>query len=216
MTWSMNEAETLAKKAARGAGMSWGLTEETGKATRALLELGLDATGPLAALLTRHDGVAYAQIAPMDGWSARGGALCPIAAGVAVSDCAAGLAESPIALGRVASPMFLIPFARAAARQLNAVVCLAWDDLEIHASSTEVSFTGTLDALLCAETAAVHISAATASTTTTAGQALPHHSRATISTETAAALNAFAHRTYAPATEASRLAGAGAGLSDND
>jgi hypothetical protein len=29
-------------------------------------------------------------------------------------------------------------------------------------------------------------------------------------------LNAFAQRTYAPATEASRLAGAGAGLTDND
>ena len=31
-----------------------------------------------------------------------------------------------------------------------------------------------------------------------------------------AALLAFAHRTYAPATEESRLRGAGAGLSDND
>jgi hypothetical protein len=29
-------------------------------------------------------------------------------------------------------------------------------------------------------------------------------------------LNSYAHRTYAPATEASRLAGAGAGLNDND
>jgi hypothetical protein len=30
------------------------------------------------------------------------------------------------------------------------------------------------------------------------------------------ALGAFAHRTYVPATEASRLKGAGAGLTDND
>jgi hypothetical protein len=29
-------------------------------------------------------------------------------------------------------------------------------------------------------------------------------------------LEAFAQRTYAPATEASRMLGAGAGLSDND
>ena len=29
-------------------------------------------------------------------------------------------------------------------------------------------------------------------------------------------LNSLAHKTYAPATEESRLAGAGAGLSDND
>jgi hypothetical protein len=30
------------------------------------------------------------------------------------------------------------------------------------------------------------------------------------------ALGRFAHRTYVPATEASRLKGAGAGLTDND
>ena len=30
------------------------------------------------------------------------------------------------------------------------------------------------------------------------------------------ALSAFAHRTYVPASEASRLKGAGAGLTDND
>jgi len=35
-------------------------------------------------------------------------------------------------------------------------------------------------------------------------------------TECIAVLTRFAHNTYAPATEASRLAGAGAGLSDND
>jgi hypothetical protein len=34
--------------------------------------------------------------------------------------------------------------------------------------------------------------------------------------ECIATLTRFAHNTYAPATEASRLAGAGAGLSDND
>ncbi|MFV1875593.1 hypothetical protein [Nioella sp.] len=40
--------------------------------------------------------------------------------------------------------------------------------------------------------------------------------RSACSANTVAALNAFAHRTYAPATEESRLAGAGAGLTDND
>ncbi|MEL7259121.1 MAG: DUF3726 domain-containing protein, partial [Pseudomonadota bacterium] len=34
MSWSLNEVESLARKAARGAGYSWGLAEEAGKATR--------------------------------------------------------------------------------------------------------------------------------------------------------------------------------------
>ena len=37
-----------------------------------------------------------------------------------------------------------------------------------------------------------------------------------IAAETWSRLGAFAQRTFAPATEASRLAGAGAGLQDND
>ncbi|MGI9423927.1 MAG: DUF3726 domain-containing protein, partial [Hyphomicrobiaceae bacterium] len=38
----------------------------------------------------------------------------------------------------------------------------------------------------------------------------------TVDAETWSRLSAFAQRTFAPATEASRLAGAGAGLTDND
>ena len=34
MNVSMNEVESMAKTAARGAGYSWGLAEEAGKATR--------------------------------------------------------------------------------------------------------------------------------------------------------------------------------------
>ncbi|MDG1258191.1 MAG: DUF3726 domain-containing protein, partial [Paracoccaceae bacterium] len=41
-------------------------------------------------------------------------------------------------------------------------------------------------------------------------------SRAVIDVKTRTCLEEFAQRTFAPATEASRLAGAGAGLSDND
>jgi len=49
-----------------------------------------------------------------------------------------------------------------------------------------------------------------------AGLTVPEDLRSRCSDETVNALSAFAARTYAPATEESRLAGAGAGLSDND
>ena len=45
---SLNEIESLCKKAARGAGLSWGLAEEAGKAARWLSAHGLDGPGVLA------------------------------------------------------------------------------------------------------------------------------------------------------------------------
>ncbi len=52
MSWSLNEIEGLARKAARGSGLSWGLAEEAGKATRWLCAAGLPGADALAGLLT--------------------------------------------------------------------------------------------------------------------------------------------------------------------
>lgn len=215
MSWSMNEIEALARKAARGAGMCWGLAEETGKATRALLELGIDAAAPLADLLAAHDGADYAQIAPRntDGvWLAGGDALCPIAAGACLSDMASGLASTPFTLARTRFPLFLIPFAQAAARRLACTVRLEWAGVQIDATATAVHLTGGRAALLAAVTPVVTCT----KIASPAGHLFAHAERAEVSPETIARLTAFAHRTYAPATDASRQAGAGAGLSDND
>jgi len=44
----------------------------------------------------------------------------------------------------------------------------------------------------------------------------PAHDRAEVRADALARLERLARRTYAPATERSRMAGAGAGLTDND
>ena len=51
MTWSLNEIESLAKNATRGAGRDWGLAEEAGKATRWLCAAGWPGADLLAELL---------------------------------------------------------------------------------------------------------------------------------------------------------------------
>lgn len=48
---SLNETETLAAKAARGAGLGWGETEHLGRAARWLASRRLDWAGPLLGLL---------------------------------------------------------------------------------------------------------------------------------------------------------------------
>jgi len=216
MSWSMNEAEALARKAARGAGMSWGLAEETGKATRALLEQGIDAGVLLAEWLGRMDGKDYARIAPLSGgieWSASDGTLCPIASGAALSDNADAInAGAVITLQGTAYPVFLVPFMQTVAARGDGCVRLDWAGVTISATASAIHIDGDPAVLLVPHADIVTCAKAD----TVQGRALTPATRAEMTAETASLLSRFAHRTYAPATDASRLAGAGAGLSDND
>lgn len=55
MSWSFGEVRALAVKAARGAGMSWGMAEEAGFACHWLEQHSLPGTDLLAKLLSRYD-----------------------------------------------------------------------------------------------------------------------------------------------------------------
>lgn len=168
MTWSLNETEALCRKAARGAGMPWGLAEEAGRAARWLEDRGQAGAGALAKLLGRWN----AGMTPRD---------CPVLAGAAMAD--AGVMP--------ASPVTADP--------------LTWPFVAMIAGLTGEALSPTEgvkinpDGSLVLSSAMQHLR----------GRAAPD--AAAIAT-----LESFAARTYAPATEASRLAGAGAGTSDND
>ena len=98
MSYSLNEIEALSKRAARGAGMAWGMAEESGKAVRWLESHNLPGVTLLAELLTRNDHTPHGTIAPqsLEGvWSASSGTLCPLLAGAALNDCADRLAAGP-------------------------------------------------------------------------------------------------------------------------
>lgn len=218
---SLNEVEALARKAARGAGMSWGLAEETGKAVRWLALYGLPSLAPLVDLLSAQDGVDYADLRPVETlepegravWRAPGGALCPIASGAALADLAA-----PIAAGRetrlvqLREPMLLLPFVARAARYEG--VALAVDVAGAHAALGPGGPAPFDDALAAARgpiDADVHAEA-----DAPAPQPEPGVGGVALPDELWERASAFAHRTYVPASEASRLTGAGAGTSDND
>ena len=55
MTPSFGEIQSTALKAARGAGLPWGLCEEAGAAVRWCWVHGLDGIGALAAVLEAYD-----------------------------------------------------------------------------------------------------------------------------------------------------------------
>lgn len=217
MTWSLGEIESTAKKAARGAGMAWGIAEEAGRATRWLCAAGWPGAESLAALLQAEDGAAWADLRPRiagDAWTARGGLLCPIAAGAAIADRAQDWAAGGSArLGPVAHPLLLVPFAAMAADIAGTTLRIGWVGVDITRGKGETR-------ARIADAAAV--AAPRADTVTLApaelagGQPITRVYRGEVTPEAAQILGGFEHRTYAPATPESRLAGAGAGLSDND
>ena len=135
MTWSLNEIEALARKAARGGGMAWGLAEEAGKATRWLCAAGWPGATALADLLLTNDGAAWEAIRPRtdtDTWTARDGILCPTAAGAALTDRAADLAAGhTIRLQNVSRPILLIPHAAWAAETTGTALDIRWPGLRV-------------------------------------------------------------------------------------
>ncbi len=214
MMFSLNEVGTTAKKAARGAGHSWGMAEEAGRATRWLCAHGLDGCGSLASLLLKEDGAVQGDMAPIalsDEWSAASGMLSALMAGAALSDSVLMLMPREIRMRSVALPMLLIPFAANAARQLKSPVNLEWPGARITTDGMDVSVEAEAHALIAETVELVRIHQG--------GSLLRPVSKQTCISPLASdwdTLNYFAGRTYAPATEESRLLGAGAGTSDND
>lgn len=215
MSWSMNEIDSMSRKAVRGAGMSWGLAEEAGKSARWLASFSLPGPEMLAAHLPRVDGAAYAQICPdgTDGqWLAAGGVLCPLATGPAITDRAVRAASGGITLGRTACPLLLLPGVASVAVLTGQAMMIGWDGAQAVVAQGRRLQIVDASRLEAADTRHVEIGPA-------AADPVPNRDsvyRYEMDRATAAVVGKFAHRTYAPDTPESRLSGAGAGLTDND
>ena len=101
MSWSLGETAALALKAARGAGMSWGLAEETAASVVWLHSRGLPGISALCSYL----GQAAAPQSPEGG--------CPIMTGCALFDGMMDVPETSsqtLDLGHVHAPLLLLPF----------------------------------------------------------------------------------------------------------
>ena len=213
MKVSLNEVDAMAKKAVRGAGYDWGLAEEAGKAARWLCAHGLDGCGAVVQLLEQVDGTDPRTMAPTDMTSvqsAASGAMCPVMAGAALADDAAALRAGDITYENLHAPVLLLPFAAMAAAVLGEPVTVEWDTVGVCCDAGGLRSDGPVSSQT-AQVAQVRVSLGGTQVAYAA-----RITRAEPGPATWSALNSFAHRTYAPATEESRLLGAGAGLSDND
>jgi hypothetical protein len=216
MIWSLSEIESLSRKAAKGAGYSWGLAEEAGKCARFLCAAGLPGADALAGLLQFNETRAYDAYRPdcsTDSWQARSGPLCPIVTGAALCDRADALASGHvITLGPTAFPLLLLPAIASASDIAEAPLSLSWPGLTITRADRETWIEMEDGSANPTERSGITIARRADKT----GTRMRRSYRAEVTTATTDILGAYAHRTYAPDTPESRLSGAGAGLTDND
>ncbi len=208
MSWSLVETRTLAIKAACGAGFSWGIAEEAGFAVHWLQAQGAPGVEALGRLLEwgEKPGNKCSPVRLSDNVSEPVGQASPLELGAALMDANRSNCS---ALGRVCQPLLLVPFIAA---KTNGQGCrLIWGDISIVLGSDCFHSTAPRDALLT-EAASCFLSTLDDELPTPAHyQRVPDDDSQAIDL-----LGRYAARTYAPATEISRLAGAGAGLTDND
>ncbi len=221
MSYSLNEIEAMGKKATRGAGYSWGLAEEGAKALRWLSSHDLPGAQALCNLLAQATSAVPEAVPPVitgNSWQAQDAPLCPLQTGAALCDMAPLLDLSTdtagVALAPVTQPLLVVPFVATIARRNDYALSLIWDGCQVVFTPQDVHVDMTApDALLpdipVQMTFRRHDGPAPDTAT-------PRAMRGRIAPDLWAMLGSYAHRTYAPATEASRLMGAGAGLSDND
>jgi hypothetical protein len=135
---------------------------------------------------------------------------CSLWIGPALSDAGLDL-ESGSELQKVYTPGLLLAFLSLMVADNDTCLEIEWADFKASISMAGI-FCDKLD------TATVELAERVVirRVKNVSGALLPVHSRAAIPQSNIKELLELAGRTYAPASEASRLAGAGAGLSDND
>lgn len=215
---SQSEVASLCLKAARGAGMSWGMAEEAGFAAAWLAARGIDGPGILLAQLRSALGRQWADICPVvqDGvWhAANGGRLCPVTLGAALCDFVAlpqgVMAQAPLQVGPVDHATLLLPFLATLAGTHRASVVLHWPGGEVVVGPDD-RVSGDIDALRQSGAVSAKLSLRPAA----APHPVTNPARLEISALTLGELNDLALKTTVPASEASRV-GAGAASSDND
>lgn len=216
MSWSLGEIETLSRKAAKGAGYSWGLAEEAGKCVRFLCAAGLPGAEALAGLLQLNDMRPYESYRPdctSPVWRADPGPLCPVITGAALCDRAQDLVRGlTITLGPTAFPLLLLPAIASASDLAEVPLCISWPGLMLTRRDRETWIERTAPDTNPAELSGITVG----HSTDKPGTRIRRAYRGEIAPEVAEILGVFAQRTYAPDTPESRLSGAGAGLTDND
>ena len=216
---SQNEIETLCLKAARGAGMAWGMAEEAAFAAAWLSGMGIDGPSLLLRHLLKLDATGGIPVISKGQWTATtSGALCPIAVGVALDDRAKlddGPCSGAVTIAAVQYPCLTVPFLWRMARAMHTPLRLEWDYGAVSIVDTGDLDNNDLSPLLSIKQCRLRITPVTGKASDRPPVTSTPVKMLTLSAATLGELNALAMRTTVPASDASRR-GAGATTNDND
>ena len=212
MSYSLNEIEAVVKRATYATGYSWGIAEETAKATRWLCLFGIDGCEVVSSVLNLQFAKNLSDHSPLVArhkWRGES-TLCPLITGATISDFSSQLLKAPIVIQDVAIPKMILPFVSFASKGVDRILTLQL----INNSSFEFTTNGEN----------IELSGEVPTTSTdfeirVGGEILrPVNkvSRVRPSTDCLANLNELANLTYAPVTAESRELGAGSNTEDND
>ena len=217
MSFSLNEVEGMAKRAARGAGFEWGIAEEAGKAVRMLAANDLPGPALLVTALTRNEGLHnddVALISTEGSWTAARGKLCPLVAGAALADRAGEIATGRVfELGPTTAPLMLAPLVAIGAKASGVVAEFSWPGITLIVTPDGDLFAEAEGEAMSTESAAwVRCRKVEC---VPKGPPIEQSTRCSVPAAVWDRLNDFADRTYAPATAESRALGAGSDRIDD-
>ena len=203
MNLSLGEFRALVAKDVRGAGCSWGMTEEAAYSARRLAEFGFPAGEMVVRLLQSMEGAAPGSLMPRASWKSAGDSLCSICVGTAIAD-QAGCGE--VSLDPTHEPALLAPLLMGTLTLESADgYMLEWEGGGCEVTGSTITAVGALPD----NAVAVRIRRVDSVSESEQVPGAEKKTRVELDRGTMAALQRFAHNIYAPATEASRNAGAG-------
>ena len=185
--------------------MPWGLADETGVAVSWLHAHGIPGLAALCRYLKWRDNGIVTRWPDRPAGTA---CYCPIALGTAYMD---GAMPLTLTTGTIREPVLMLPFI--AKRNTDQLMQVDLGDMSIHLSKDGVCSPYLNTALLISQANCTinHATDTAAMTPYELTHRVPSYFFGCV-----AVLTEFAKKTYAPATDESRMAGAGAGLNDND
>lgn len=215
--YSLNEIDAELRKAARAAGLSWGLADEVGRMARLVAQSAPWHLGRLADSLEALHGAHHAKRIMSDASSIRSledRPLSPLVLGPAIADRVKDIARGTLLIASpIAMPDLLAPTLIRIAADLRRRLRLRMGEREIVIGSDMAHAIAALRAHNMER--GMTISVLPAPDRLEPVPEMPSGSVA-IADELWRRFDALAVLTYVPASEHSRLVGAGAGLSDND
>ena len=200
---SFSEIETISKRASRGAGFSWGVSEEIGKSVRLMEMFGLPGILYLTSYLNQIGNHNYQKITIISADNISNNIpYCPISVGLNFMDQVHNLEKiDKINFSNLAYPLLIVPFLSRSSEIIGKKILLNLENFKFLFNYNQSIFSN-FDSSLIEKTTKFFISF--------------NQNEDSFDKMTWDTLYKISQKTFVDETESSKKTSAGAGLTDND